>query len=147
MIFAAQFWTLINETNDLNSSQLIIIWNCYQLNSKYRKNNTTHNFHPSFPPGNWIEKAGGVSPAIKTIPSIPSSTRFFHQAEEGTVKRAQLFVERFFQDGLIFNGHVKPQSAPWRFRVSPRVFFRRSFSQAMGVAQELVYSDAKSSES
>lgn len=35
---------------------------------------------------------------------------FFHQAEEGTMKRAQLFAERFFQDGLIFNGHVKPQS-------------------------------------
>jgi len=24
--------------------------------------------------------------------------------------RAKLFVRRFFQDGLIFNGHVKPQS-------------------------------------
>eukprot|EP00435_Cladocopium_sp_Y103_P024637 s1118_g6.t1 len=35
---------------------------------------------------------------------------FFHQAEEGTLKKAQLFAERFFQDGLIFNGHVKPQS-------------------------------------
>lgn len=35
---------------------------------------------------------------------------FFHQAEESTMKRAQLFAERFFQDGLIFNGHVKPQS-------------------------------------
>ena len=29
------------------------------------------------------------------------------------MKRAQLFAERFFQDGLIFNGHVKPQSDPW----------------------------------
>jgi len=35
---------------------------------------------------------------------------FFHQANEGSMKRAQLFAERFFQDGLIFNGHVKPQS-------------------------------------
>ena len=35
---------------------------------------------------------------------------FFHKAPPGSLDRAKLFVRRFFQDGLIFNGHVKPQS-------------------------------------
>ena len=50
---------------------------------------------------------------------------FFHQAEEGSVKRAQLFVERFFQDGLIFNGHVKPQSEAWQSCDMARVCDKR----------------------
>lgn len=35
---------------------------------------------------------------------------FFHKAPPGSLDRAKLFAHRFFQDGLIFNGHVKPQS-------------------------------------
>eukprot|EP00438_Fugacium_kawagutii_P030324 Skav218837 [mRNA] locus=scaffold3029:90342:100579:- [translate_table: standard] len=35
---------------------------------------------------------------------------FLKQAEEGTVKRAKIFMDRYFEDGALYNGHVKPQS-------------------------------------
>ncbi len=35
---------------------------------------------------------------------------FLKQAEEGSRERAKIFMDRYFEDGAIYNGHVKPQS-------------------------------------
>eukprot|EP00434_Breviolum_minutum_P032025 symbB.v1.2.028321.t1/scaffold2879.1/size76250/3 len=35
---------------------------------------------------------------------------FFRTAERGSLEQAQLFINRFFEDGVMYNGHVKPQS-------------------------------------
>lgn len=35
---------------------------------------------------------------------------FLHQEEEGSVERARLFMHRFFEDGVVGNENVKPQS-------------------------------------
>ena len=35
---------------------------------------------------------------------------FLKKAEEGTMARAKIFMDRYFEDGAIYNGHVKPQS-------------------------------------
>lgn len=35
---------------------------------------------------------------------------FFRLAETGSHQQAQLFIDRFFEDGVMYNGHVKPQS-------------------------------------
>lgn len=35
---------------------------------------------------------------------------FLKKAESGTMARAKIFMDRYFEDGAIYNGHVKPQS-------------------------------------
>mmetsp|Transcript_1312 Transcript_1312/g.2930 ORF Transcript_1312/g.2930 Transcript_1312/m.2930 type:complete len:345 (-) Transcript_1312:63-1097(-) len=35
---------------------------------------------------------------------------FFRLAETGSHEQAQLFIDRFLEDGVMYNGHVKPQS-------------------------------------
>lgn len=51
---------------------------------------------------------------------------FLKQAEEGSRERAKIFMDRFFEDGAIYNGHVKPQSeyfAPFSSRCALPIEF------------------------